>query len=192
MKSLKGTKTEQNILKTFAGESQARNRYDYFASVAQKEGLVQVAHIFTETALQEKEHAKRMFKLLSSGEAVEITASFPAGKIGTTIENLTEAAGGEYEEWSDLYPSFAKTAREEGFEEIAVIWDNISIAEKHHEERFKLLLKNIKDGVVFKKAGEVVWACLNCGYTETATEAPKACPACAHPQAYFALKYESF
>ncbi|MCL2519846.1 MAG: rubrerythrin family protein [Spirochaetaceae bacterium] len=193
MKSLQGTKTEQNILKTFAGESQARNRYDYFAKQAEKEGLIQISHIFAETALQEKEHAKRMFKLLQSGAGLEITAMYPAGKIGNTMENLEEAAGGEHEEWSDLYPSFAMTARSEGFEEIAKIWDHIALAEKHHQERYLALLNILKSGGAFKRNGKVTWVCLNCGYLEEASEeAPKSCPACAHPQAYFAVFNEKF
>lgn len=191
MKSIKGTRTEKNLLKSFAGESQARNRYTFFASRARKDGFVQIADIFEETAAQEKEHGERFFKFLEGG-TVEITASFPAGVIGTTAENLREAAGGEYEEWHDLYPSFAKIAREEGFEPIAYVWDHVCVAEKQHEHRYLGLLKNIEAGTVFKKAESVVWRCRNCGYLHTGTEAPGSCPACAHPQAYFELLAENW
>ncbi|MBW2644747.1 MAG: rubrerythrin family protein [Deltaproteobacteria bacterium] len=189
--TLKGTKTEKNLLTAFAGESQARNRYTYFASKEKKEGFVQISAIFEETANQEKEHAKRLFKLLEGGE-VEIQASFPAGVIGTTAENLTAAAGGEHYEWEDMYPSFAKVAREEGFDDIAKIFESIAVAEKQHEKRYLTLLANIKAGTVFKKDKPVVWRCRNCGYLHEGTEAPEECPACAHPQAYFELLGENY
>lgn len=188
---IKGTKTEANLLKSFAGESQARNRYTYFASAAKKDGLVQISNIFTETANQEKEHAKRFFKFLQGGD-LEITATFPAGKIGTTLENLKAAAEGEREEWEELYPEFAKTAREEGFEAIAKVWDAICIAEKQHQKRFNDLYENLDNGKVFKRNGTVTWRCLNCGYLHEAPEAPKLCPACAHPQAHFELLGENW
>jgi rubrerythrin len=192
MKEIKGTETEKNILKTFAGESQARNRYDYFSKIAKKEGLVQMSQIFAETALQEKEHAERMFKLLDRGMDLEIQAAYPAGRMGTTMENLEEAANGEHEEAFELYPHFAEVARKEGFEEIAAIWDNICVAEKQHERRYRALLDNLKAGKVFKKDGVVVWRCLNCGWLHEAAEAPKFCPACAHPQAYFEVLAENW
>ncbi len=184
MPSIKGTETEKNLLKAFAGESQARNRYTYFAAAARKEGLVQIADIFAETADQEKEHAKRFFTFLEGG-MVEITACFPAGTIGSTAENLAAAAGGEHEEWSELYPAFAATAREEGFNAVAVVFDKIAIAEKHHEDRYSSLLKNLDEGKVFRKDGKVMWRCRNCGFIHEAAEAPGMCPACAHPQAHF-------
>ena len=187
MKSLKGTRTEKNLLTSFAGESQARNRYTYFASAAKKEGYEQIAAIFTETAEQEKEHAKRMFKCLEGG-CVEITASFPAGVIGSTAENLRAAAAGENEEWSKDYPMFADIADEEGFPEIAAMYRAISVAEKGHEERYLALLKNLESGKVFSKDEKTVWQCRNCGYIHEGTEAPESCPACAHPQAYFEVK----
>lgn len=190
-KSIKGTKTEQNLLKSFAGESQARNRYTYFASVAKNEGLVQIQQIFEETANQEKEHAKRMFKFLEGGD-LEITATYPAGKISTTLENLKAAAAGEEEEWSELYPEFAQIARDEGFPAIASMYDAISIAEKQHGKRYKELAENLEAGKVFKRNGAVVWRCLNCGYLHEAEEAPKACPACLHPQSYFELLSENW
>ncbi len=188
---LKGSQTEKNLLASFAGESQARNRYTYFASQARKDGYVQISLIFEETANQEKEHAKRFFKFLEGGE-VEITAAFPAGVIGSTTENLKAAAAGEHEEWSNLYPGFAKVAREEGFDAIAAVWEAVSVSEKQHENRYKGLLANIEAGTVFKKDKPVVWRCLNCGYLHEGTEAPKACPACAHPQAYFELLAENW
>jgi rubrerythrin len=188
---LKGSKTEKNLLKAFAGESQARNRYSFFAGKAKKEGYVQVQKVFEETEAQEREHASRLFKQLKGGE-VEITASFPAGVNGTTAENLKEAAGGENWEWTDMYPSFAKTAREEGFDEIADIFEHIAVAEKQHEKRFLGLLANIEKGTVFKKAKPVTWRCLNCGYLHEGAEAPEECPACAHPQAYFELLCENW
>ncbi|MGB4564752.1 MAG: rubrerythrin family protein [Dethiobacteria bacterium] len=191
MMELKGTQTEKNILTAFAGESQARNRYTYFASQAKKEGYEQIAAIFEETANQEKEHAKRLFKLLEGGE-VEIQAAFPAGKIGTTAENLAAAAGGENYEWTDMYPSFAKTAREEGFEEIAKIFEAIAVSEKQHERRYLALLNNIKNGTVFKKEAPVKWHCRNCGYIHEGIEAPEVCPSCAHPRAHFELLAENW
>lgn len=191
MAGIKGTKTEKNLLAAFAGESQARNRYDYFASQAKKEGYVQISNIFKETALNEKEHAKRLFKFLEGGE-VEIAASFPAGIIGTTAENLKAAAEGEHYEWETMYPEFAKIADEEGFSEIAAVFRSIAIAEKQHEKRYLALLKNIEDGTVFKKDGEVYWRCSNCGYIHKGTEPPEKCPACAHPKAYFELLAENW
>lgn len=191
MKSIKGTETEKNLLKAFAGESQARNRYTYFASVAKKEGLMQMADIFMETSGQEKEHAKRFFKFLEGGD-LEITATYPAGKIGTTAENLEAAANGEHEEWTELYPAFAAKAREEGFEAIAVVWEKICIAEKQHEKRYRDLLNNLNAGKVFKKDGKVIWRCRNCGYIHEAEEAPGMCPACAHPQAHFEVLGENW
>ena len=189
--ALKGSKTEKNLLKAFAGESQARNRYTYFTSQARKDGYVQIADIFEETANQEKEHAQRFFSFLEGGE-VEIQAAFPAGVIGTTAENLTAAAGGEHFEWTELYPSFAQVAREEGFEAVAKVFEFISVAEKQHEKRYLGLLANVEAGKVFKKDGPVVWRCRNCGYLHEGTEAPKACPACAHPQAHFELLGENW
>jgi rubrerythrin len=187
----KGSKTEKNLLTAFAGESQARNRYTYFASEAKKEGFIQISMIFEETANQEKEHAKRLFKFLEGGE-VEITAYFPAGVIGTTAENLKAAAAGENYEWTDMYPSFAKTAREEGFTEIADAFEAIAVAEKQHEKRYLGLLANVDNGTVFKNDEPVVWRCLNCGYLHEGSEAPEECPACAHPQSYFELLCENW
>ncbi|MDL1975381.1 MAG: rubrerythrin family protein [Deltaproteobacteria bacterium] len=189
--ALKGTKTERNILTAFAGESQARNRYTYFAGQAKKEGFVQISAIFEETANQEKEHAKRLFKLLEGGE-VEIRAAFPAGVIGTTAENLEASAGGEHYEWEEMYPSFAGTAHEEGLDAIAKIFESIAIAEKQHEKRYLALLANVKGGIVFKKEKPVVWRCRNCGYLHEGTGAPEECPACAHPQAHFELLAENY
>ena len=191
MKSIKGTRTEKNLLASFAGESQARNRYTYFASVAQKEGLVQMSLIFEETAGQEKQHAKRFFSFLEGG-MVEITAAYPAGVIGSTLENLKAAAAGEHEEWTLLYPEFARVAREEGFEQIATLWDKVCNAEKQHEKRYNDLRKNLSEGRVFKREGVVVWRCIKCGYLHEATEAPKLCPACLHPQSYFELLGENW
>lgn len=191
MPSIKGTETEKNLLKAFAGESQARNRYTYFASAAKKEGLVQISDIFAETADQEKEHAKRFFSFLEGG-MVEITASFPAGIIGTTAANLEAAAGGEHEEWTELYPSFAAKAREEGFNAVATVFEKICIAEKQHEKRYRDLLQNLNDGKVFKKDGKVMWRCRNCGFIHEAEAAPGMCPACAHPQAYFEVLAENW
>jgi len=189
--NLKGTQTEKNILTAFAGESQARNRYTYFASKAKKEGYVQIAHIFEETAQQEKEHAKRLFKLLEGGE-VEITGAFPAGAIGSTLENLKESAGGENYEYTTMYPEFAKTAREEGFEAAAMIFEAIAVAEKQHEKRYLGVAANIENGAVFKRDAAVAWRCRNCGYVVEAAEAPAMCPACAHPQAHFELLGENW
>ena len=191
MTELKGTQTEKNILTAFAGESQARNRYSYFASQAKKDGLVQMQSIFEETANQEKEHAKRLFKFLEGGE-VEVKASFPAGVIGTTLENLKAAAAGENYEHTEMYPGFAKTAREEGFETIASAFEAIAVAEKQHEKRYLDLAANIEAGRVFKRDTEVVWRCRNCGYLHTGNEAPEACPACAHPKAHFELLGENY
>lgn len=191
MKTVKGTKTEKNLLASFAGESQARMRYTYFASQAKKDGYEQISDIFTETANQEKEHAKRFFKFLEGGE-VEITACFPAGQICSTLENLKAAAAGEHEEHTDLYPSFAKTAREEGFEAIALVYEAISVAERQHEKRYRDLAANIEAGRVFKRPTSVVWRCRNCGYLHEASEAPTSCPACAHPQAYFEILGENW
>ncbi len=191
MTSLKGTQTEQNLLKSFAGESQARMRYDYFSKQAKKEGYVQISNIFAETALNEKAHAKRFFKFLEGGE-IEITACYPAGKIGTTLENLKASACGENEEWSELYPHFAKVAREEGFDEIADAFENIAAAEKAHEERFSKFAKNIEDGSVFSKDSSTSWKCNNCGYVHEGFEAPEECPACVHPQAHFQIKESNY
>ena len=191
MGNVKGTRTEKNLLASFAGESQARMRYNYFASQAKKDGYVQIADIFEETANQEKEHAKRFFKFLEGGE-VEIQASFPAGVIGSTLENLKAAAGGEHHEWSDMYPEFARIAREEGFEVIAKVWEAISVAEKQHEKRYNDLAANIEKGRVFKRDATVVWRWRNCGYLHEAEEAPASCPACAHPKDYFELLGENW
>ena len=189
--SIKGSQTEKNLLIAFAGESQARNRYTFFASKAKKEGLMQISDIFLETANQEKEHAERFFKYLEGGE-LEISAAFPAGKIGTTFDNLIAAAQGEEYEWSVMYPEFAQTAREEGFDEIAQTFESIIIAEKQHDKRYKALAENIKAGRVFKRNGAVTWRCRNCGYLHEASEAPELCPACNHPQAYFELLGENW
>jgi rubrerythrin len=187
----KGSKTEQNLLKSFAGESQARNRYTYFASAARKEGYEQIAAIFEETANQEKEHAKRFFSMLKGGE-VEITAGFPAGVVGTTAENLKAAAEGENFENTILYPGFAKIARKEGFKEAATLWDNVSKAEVHHEHRYLELLKQVKAGTVFKKRAPVKWVCRNCGFVHEGPEALKTCPACLHPQSYQQILCETY
>jgi len=189
--TLKGTQTEKNVLAAFAGESQARNRYTYFASQAKKEGYVQISAIFEETANQEKEHAKRLFKFLEGGE-VEIQAAFPAGVIGSTMENLMASAAGENYEYTDMYPGFAKTAREEGFDDIASAMEAIAVAEKQHEKRYLALAGNIKAGRVFKRDATVVWRCRNCGYLHEGSEAPEECPACAHPQAHFELLGENY
>jgi rubrerythrin len=190
-KSVKGTKTEQNLLKSFAGESQARTRYTYFAAAAKKEGYVQIADIFEETANQEKEHAKRFFKFLEGG-MLEITACFPAGVIGSTAENLKAAADGEHEEHSDLYPAFAEIAKEEGFADIAAVWTAISVAEKQHEKRYRDLLANIEAGRVFQREEILVWRCRNCGYLHSNKSAPELCPACAHPKAHFEILGENW
>lgn len=191
MTSLKGTQTEKNLLTAFAGESQARNRYTYFASKAKKEGYVQISDIFTETANQEKEHAKRFFKFLEGGE-VEITGAFPSGVIGTTLENLKAAAAGEHYEHTEMYPGFAKIAREEGFNDVAAVFEAISVAEKQHEKRYVDLAANIEAGKVFKKDETETWRCRNCGYLHEGDEAPELCPACAHPQAHFELLGENW
>jgi len=190
-KSIKGSQTEKNLLIAFSGESQARNRYTYFAGAAKKEGLVQIAHIFEETANQEKEHAKRFFKFLEGGD-LEITETFPAGRIGTTLENLRMAAAGEEHEWTDMYPAMAKVAREEGFEAVARAFEAISVAEKQHGKRYTDLADNLEAGRVFKRNGKVVWRCRNCGYLHEADEAPEICPACLHPQAHFELLGENW
>ena len=189
--SIRGSQTEKNLLVAFAGESQARNRYTYFASAAKKEGLVQIAQIFEETANQEKEHAKRFFKFLEGGD-LEITETFPAGVIGTTLDNLKAAAAGEEYEWTTMYPEFAKIAREEGFKVVANAFDAISIAEKQHGKRYADLAANLEAGKVFKRNGKIIWRCINCGYLHEGEEAPKACPACLHPQAYFELLGENW
>ncbi len=191
MASLKGTQTEKNLLTAFAGESQARNRYAYFASKAKKEGFVQIQRVFEETADQEKEHAKRLFKFLEGGE-VEVAASFPAGVIGATAENLEAAAAGEQHEHTEMYPTFAETAEKEGFAEIASVFRHIAIAEKQHEKRYRGLLANVKSGTVFKKDKPTVWRCLNCGYVHEGDEAVDRCPACDHEQAYFELLAENW
>lgn len=191
MKSLKGTKTEQNLLKSFAGESQARMRYDYFSKQAKKEGLEQISGLFAETALNEKEHAKRFFKFLEGG-MVEITAAYPAGKIGTTLENLKASAEGENEEWTILYPEFARVADEEGFAEVAVAYRMIADVEKAHEKRYLKLYSNLESGKVFERDGNIVWKCRNCGYLHEGLKAPDLCPACLHPQAYFEIKESNY
>jgi rubrerythrin len=190
-KSLKGTRTEQNLLKSFAGESQARNRYEFFASVARKEGFEQIANIFMETALQEKEHAKRFFKFLEGG-MTEITASYPTGKIGTTKENLKAAAEGEHEEWGDIYPDFSETAMKEGFPEIATAYKMIAKVEAEHERRYLKLLQNISEDQVFMKKGKVWWKCLNCGYVYESAKALEICPACLHPKAFMQMREENY
>jgi rubrerythrin len=191
MGDLTGSQTEKNLLTAFAGESQARNRYTYFASQAKKDGLVQISSIFEETANQEKEHAKRLFKFLEGGE-VGISASFPAGVIGTTLENLKASAAGENYEHTEMYPNFAKTAKEEGFDTIADVFKAIAVAEKQHEKRYLDLAANIEAGRVFKRDKEVIWRCRNCGYLHTGEEAPGECPACAHPQDHFELLGENY
>ena len=180
MPSIKGTETEQNLLKAFAGESQARNRYTYASGVARKEGLIQIADIFAETAEQEKEHAKRFFSFLEGGP-LQITATYPAGVIAGTAANLKAAADGENEEWGILYPGFAEVASGEGFPAVAKLFEMVSVAEKHHERRYRALLKNLEDGTVFAKSSPVMWNCRNCGYVAEGEKAPVACPACAHP-----------
>ncbi|MEW6078421.1 MAG: rubrerythrin [Thermodesulfobacteriota bacterium] len=191
MGRLKGTQTEKNLLLSFAGESQARNRYTYFAGQARKDGYVQIADIFEETANQEKEHAKRFFKFLEGGD-LEVCGTFPAGVIGTTLENLKAAADGEHHEHSSMYPGFAKIARQEGFEDVAIVFEKIAVAEKQHEKRYRDLAANIDKGTVFKKSEAAVWRCRNCGYLHEGKAAPEMCPACAHPQAYFELLGENW
>jgi rubrerythrin len=188
---LKGSQTEKNLLKAFAGESQARNRYTYFSGQARKDGFDQISWIFDETANQEKEHAKRFFSFLQGGD-VEVTAGFPAGKVGSTLENLQAAAAGENFEHTSLYPSFAKVAREEGFKDVAMVFGAISVAEKQHEKRYRDLARNIEKGWVFKRDQKVVWRCRNCGYLHEGPEAPDACPACVHPKAYYELLGENY
>ena len=190
-KSLKGTRTEQNLLKSFAGESQARTRYTFFASAAKKEGYEQISAVFLETAEQEKEHAKRFFKFLEGG-SVEITATFPAGIIGTTEQNLMAAADGENEEWTELYPEFAEIAMEEGFPQIAVAFKMIARVEAEHENRYRKLLEHMTENNVFSREEEIEWQCRNCGYVHKGKTAPKSCPACEHPQAYFEPKKENY
>lgn len=197
MKSLKGTKTSENLLKAFAGESQARNRYTYYASIADKEGFKQIKNIFIETADNEKEHAKRFYKFLLEGlkdelpAMIEINASYPVAQ-GSTLDNLKAAASGEKEEWEDLYPAFAKTAEEEGFPEIAAAFKMIASAEKRHEARYNKLTRNIAEGKVFKKDEKVLWKCGNCGYIHEGSDAPDKCPACLHPQSYFEVFVETY
>ncbi len=191
MASLKGTKTEQNLLKAFAGESQARMRYDYFAKVAKQEGLEQIAAIFAETSLNEKEHAKRFFKFLEGG-MVEITASYPAGVIGDTMANLKASADGEHEEWTELYPVFADIAQEEGFPEVAAAFRMIAKVEKAHEDRYRKLYENLEKGLVFKRGDKVVWKCINCGYLHEGEAALEKCPACLHPKSYFEIFVENY
>ena len=191
MKSVKGTKTEQNLLKSFAGESQARGRYVYFASIAKKEGYEQIAAIFNETAEQEKEHAKRFFKFLEGG-MVEITASYPAGILSTTVEHLKAAAAGENEEWSELYPEFAKVADEEGFPQIAEAFRRIATVEAGHEARYLKLYERMINGTVFEDEEEIEWQCRNCGYIHKGKKAPEVCPACQHPKAHFERKKNNY
>lgn len=191
MAELKGSQTEQNLLKSFAGESQARNRYTYFASQAKKDGYVQISDIFTETANQEKEHAKRFFSFLEGGE-LEITAGFPAGVVGSTLDNLKASAAGERFEYTELYPGFAQVAKDEGFAAAAMVWEMVSVAEKQHEKRYVELAGNIEADRVFKRDEVVVWRCRNCGYLAEGAEAPAMCPACAHPQAHFELLGENW
>ena len=191
MNSIKGSKTEQNLLKAFAGESQARMRNDYFAKQAKKEGLEQISAIFEETSLNEREHAKRFFKFLEGGP-VEITATYPAGIIGTTLENLKAAAEGENEEWTLLYPEFARVADEEGYKEVAVAFKMITKVEKAHEERYRTLYDYLESGKVFKRGDKVIWKCRNCGYLHEGASAPQTCPACLHPQSYFEIKESNY
>ena len=191
MARLKGTRTEKNLLTAFAGESQARNRYTYYASQAKKEGYIQISNIFAETADQEKEHAKRLFKFLEGGE-VEIAAAFPAGVIGSTVDNLKAAAAGENYEQSTMYPGFAKIAREEGLNDIAAVFTAIAVAEKQHEKRYNVLAANIESGRVFKREKPVVWRCINCGYLHEGIEPPEKCPACAHEKIHFELLGENW
>jgi rubrerythrin len=195
MRSLKGTKTAENLFKAFAGESQARNRYSYYASVAKKEGYVQISSIFTETADNEKEHAKRFLKFLKedlNGEMLQIEADYPVALFDTTLENLLAAAKGENEEWSILYPSFAKTAQEEGFSEIAAVFNNIAKVEEHHEKRYRKLSENIKENKVFEKEEKILWKCNNCGYIHEGKTAVEKCPACVHPISYFEVFVENY
>ena len=190
-KSIKGTRTEQNLLKAFAGESQAKNRYEFFAKQAKKEGFEQIAELFLKTALQEQSHAKRFFSFLEGG-MVEITACYPAGKIGTTLENLKASAEGENEEWTKLYPEFAEIAKEEGFAEVASLFRLIAKVEAEHEKRYRKLQKNVEEGTVFVKPGKVQWECRHCGYVHEGVKAPDKCPACLHPQSHFEVKGENY
>lgn len=185
MKSIKGSKTEQNILAAFMGESQARNKYTYWASKAKDEGFIQIQQIFLETAEQEKEHAKRLFKFLEGGAGLDITASGTAGYIGTTLENLGQAAAGENHEWQHMYPDFAKIAREEGFDFVAIVMENIAVAEKQHAKRYEAMIAHIKANDMWVQESPTTWRCINCGFIYVGKEAPKVCPACAHPQGYF-------
>ena len=191
MPNLKGTQTAKNLITAFAGESQARNRYTFYSSKARKDGFMQIAAIFEETANQEKEHAERLFKFMEGGDA-EVQADFPFGVIGETTDNLADGAAGEHYEWTEMYPGFAKTAREEGFDTIANAFEAIAVAEKQHEKRYLDLKKNIDEGKVFKKDKPVVWRCLNCGYLFEGAEAPNVCPACAHPQGYYEVSGENW
>jgi rubrerythrin len=191
MGTIKGSKTEQNLLKAFAGESQARMRYDYFAKQAKKDGLEQIAAFFEETAINEMQHAKSFFRFLEGG-MVEITAFYPAGIIGTTLENLKAAADGENEEWTELYPEFSRVAEEEGFKEVATAFKLIARVEKAHEERYRKLYNNLESGKVFERDGKFIWKCRKCGYLHEGTKAPKICPACLHPQSYFEIKEENY
>ena len=191
MKSIKGTQTEKNLLTSFAGESQARNRYTFFASAAKKDGFMLISEIFAETAAQEKEHAERMFKFLEGGD-LQITAAYPAGKIGSTAENLTAAANGEYDEWSAVYPKMAETAEAEGFADVALMYRNVAIAEKYHEERYRKLLARVQNGTMFVNGAPVKWRCRNCGFIHEAPQAADKCPACLHPQEYFERLAETF
>ena len=188
---LKGSKTEKNLMAAFVGESQARNRYSFFSSQATKEGYRQIAEAFAETAEQEMAHAKRLFKFMPGGEA-ETSGSFPCGVIGKTVDNLKASAGGENHEWTEMYPGFAQTAREEGFEDIAAVFESIAVAEKQHEKRYLAFAKNIKEGQVFQRDEPAVWRCLNCGYLHEGTGAPDVCPACDHPKAHFELLGENW
>lgn len=191
METLSGSQTEKNLLKAFAGESQARNRYDFFAKVAQKEGLAQIAALFLETSENERSHAKQFFKALEGG-MVEITATYPAGKIGTTLENLKAAAEGENEEWTELYPGFARIAEKEGFKRIALMFTLISKVEKAHEARYRKLYQNLEEGKVFEREGKVVWKCRVCGFLHEGTKPPVKCPVCDHPEAYFEIEAENY
>lgn len=189
--SLKGTKTEQNLLKAFAGESQAKNRYEFFAKQARAEGLEQIAALFEETAINEQAHANRFFGFLEGG-MVEITASYPAGKVGTTLENLQAAAEGENEEWTELYPEFARIAEEEGFKQVATVFKTIAKIEKHHEERYRKLYENLESGQVFEREGKVTWKCRVCGFLHESARPPKKCPACEHEQAFFEIEATNY
>jgi len=188
---LSGSQTQKNLMAAFAGESQARNRYTYYAKKARKEGFQQIADVFEETADQEKQHASSLFKKMTGGN-VEITGAFPFGVVGDTTDNLASGAAGENHEWTDMYPGFAKTAREEGFDDIATLFASIAVAEKQHEKRYLELKANIDNGTVFTRDEPVTWRCIKCGYVHTGTRAPKMCPACAHPQAYFELLGENW